>query len=391
MNKQKLLSKYEVEQAYKTLKNGKILVLITIPVIVYFIFQDLYIVHMPELIYARLIFIIPFCFYLLYLLFVKNKKDTSIIVIHTIFLSSLLLMMVGMLTVVITVKGVNSSELREVINGMIITLFVVFIFIGISLKRLIVLITFPLVLSIFIIVFLTDLGPIKIFSLSSNLLFATIILIVSSIQKRSLLLSEFESRSEKEEEIVLNNELIKKLKNQIDTNKSLMEKLSKLAMRDELTGVYSRYAGLDKLKSLFEKSFRNGSFSLVFIDIDNLKLVNDVYGHDEGDRYIIYIVEIIKSNLRRYDYIFRYGGDEFILLLDEITVEKTVAILENIRKELYAYNRAYICDFSYGISSNIDSEYSLYDEMISKADNSMYIMKNNKKEELLLKDVISQF
>ena len=90
-----------------------------------------------------------------------------------------------------------------------------------------------------------------------------------------------------------------------------MQKLNNQATYDNLTGVYSRHAGLDFLKDRIEKCRRNGSFTLVFLDIDYLNTINDEYGHEEGDRYLIRVVDAIRSSLRIYDLIIRLGGMSF--------------------------------------------------------------------------------
>lgn len=288
-------------------------------------------------------------------------------------------MMVGMLYIVVTTKGIETPDFREVIDGMIITLFIAFIFIGISLKRIIIILTMPLVLSILIILLFSNLSPAHLFSISSNLVFATVILIIVSIQKRQLLLNEFSSRKDNESKIHMNEKLILQLKKQIETNKSLMEELNKLAMIDELTEVNSRYAGIDKLKSLLHNNKRKGFISLVFIDIDNLKLVNDTYGHDEGDKYLVYVINIIRKNLRNYDYIFRYGGDEFIILLENTSLDITEIKIKKFREELLKSNKKYPCNFSYGISVSTNVSTQSYEELIYEADKAMYIMKKNSK------------
>lgn len=89
---------------------------------------------------------------------------------------------------------------------------------------------------------------------------------------------------------------------------------SRQALLDPLTGIPNRRALLQELKRSLANSLRSGqALNLAFIDLDGFKSINDQYGHDEGDRFLIQIAQRLTSNVRSGDFLARYGGDEFIV------------------------------------------------------------------------------
>ncbi|MBC7960505.1 MAG: diguanylate cyclase, partial [Vallitaleaceae bacterium] len=123
---------------------------------------------------------------------------------------------------------------------------------------------------------------------------------------------------------------------------------------DGLTRVYSRRAGLSKLTRLLQHDERRSqTMSLCFIDINGLKQVNDVLGHKYGDELIISAIEAIKSTIREEDFIVRMGGDEFIIVFNEIGIEIAEAIWLRVVDVYEKINemekRPYLISVSHGI------------------------------------------
>jgi len=108
-----------------------------------------------------------------------------------------------------------------------------------------------------------------------------------------------------------------------------------MAMKDGLTGLYNRRFFDQKYTELFAVAERYGRiFSLVIIDIDNFKNINDKYGHAEGDHVLRKTAEVIKTNFRKTDIAARYGGDEFTVLMPETGKEAAQKALDNLRSIL---------------------------------------------------------
>lgn len=117
------------------------------------------------------------------------------------------------------------------------------------------------------------------------------------------------------------------------------ERLLRQAATDELTGVRSRAFGLDDVTREFERARRTAAqLTLAFVDVDGLKLVNDAQGHLAGDALLRAVGESLRRNLRGYDVIVRYGGDEFICLLPNLEEHEGDLRFERIAKELTAAN-----------------------------------------------------
>ena len=115
----------------------------------------------------------------------------------------------------------------------------------------------------------------------------------------------------------------------------LQTKLTNLAIIDPLTGVYNRRHMEDSLQSAIERTKRGyGKTSLIALDIDHFKKVNDTLGHDIGDKVICEIVDTVKSRLRKLDYIFRSGGEEFTIILSNTPLTNALAIAEDLRQRV---------------------------------------------------------
>lgn len=154
---------------------------------------------------------------------------------------------------------------------------------------------------------------------------------------------------------------------------------------DKLTNVYNRHSFEDILIDIMLKeSGLKSKFSLVLIDIDNLKYINDIYGHLAGDELLQLFTTSIKKDIRYSDVFARYGGDEFIGLFFNISENDLVNKFERVKKYLSNNPLEYnddkiICDFSYGIAY-YPQDSSDYNELVEIADKRMYEYKEKNKK-----------
>lgn len=112
-------------------------------------------------------------------------------------------------------------------------------------------------------------------------------------------------------------------------------KLNALASNDALTGLPNRRTFYIQLEHcLLLKTRHSQSLSMIFIDVDDFKGINDTHGHDVGDNVLIKITEVLKSTLRKTDYIARWGGEEFAILLVETQLEDAKLIAEQLRSNI---------------------------------------------------------
>ncbi|AEX84996.1 PAS domain S-box/diguanylate cyclase (GGDEF) domain-containing protein [Marinitoga piezophila KA3] len=157
--------------------------------------------------------------------------------------------------------------------------------------------------------------------------------------------------------------------------------LEKLAHYDSLTGLYNRRAGMEILKELALLSKReNKPLVIGFVDVDNLKTINDVYGHSKGDEAIKNIANILKSSVRHSDVVARYGGDEFFMGLYNCTIEDAERIRDTINKKLEHLNKYSYIHYSISLGFARYIPNSDIDEILLKADQNMYSLKNMKKK-----------
>ncbi len=166
----------------------------------------------------------------------------------------------------------------------------------------------------------------------------------------------------------------------LERNQAMLEDLS---LQDELTGVFNYRGFQRRLAEEIERSHRYGrTFSLLLLDLDHFKAVNDNYGHPTGDEVLKLVVALMRSVVRPTDYVARYGGEEFAILLAETGPVGAKAMAERIR-ELVERNPAITAlddkievTASLGVASYPDDA-SSETELISAADAALYAAKRS--------------
>jgi diguanylate cyclase (GGDEF)-like protein len=157
--------------------------------------------------------------------------------------------------------------------------------------------------------------------------------------------------------------------------------LEKLANQDTLTGLYNRRQLSDILKQEVERSRRYSTdLSVIMLDLDHFKRVNDTFGHDFGDYVIKEFAARILSCIRQSDIAFRFGGEEFIVLLPQTNLDGAVATAEKIRRrcaEQSFQNASHTIAMtvSIGVSSCLAKPPQNHEDMICQADQALYAAK----------------
>jgi len=152
---------------------------------------------------------------------------------------------------------------------------------------------------------------------------------------------------------------------------------------DYLTGINNRQKLENALMKKVEMSSESGTFSLVMLDIDNFKNINDNFGHDAGDTALKTAATLLKNCLRSRDFIARFGGDEFYLIMDISDKKNLEAAVSRIRKKIESFNDSGVLPFKILFSIG----YEVYDytsrmkadEFMKHVDLLMYQDKSNKK------------
>lgn len=173
--------------------------------------------------------------------------------------------------------------------------------------------------------------------------------------------------------IVINN-----TKNQLLETKSKGERLKDFAYKDSVTGVHTRHFLEKLIKELGESEMATEDMAIVLIDIDSFKNINDNYGHTIGDKILEYTANALKDSVRDSDFVIRYGGDEFLLVLNHCKKTNAEIIINKIEERLSKPNNWDIeVNISYGIQEVIDI--NDIKNNIQQADEKMYKMKESKK------------
>jgi diguanylate cyclase (GGDEF)-like protein/PAS domain S-box-containing protein len=172
----------------------------------------------------------------------------------------------------------------------------------------------------------------------------------------------------------------------ITDRKQMEEELRSLSLIDELTGLYNRRG----FQALAEQQIKiahrlEKRMLLLFADIDNLKRINDTYGHLEGDRALIDTTKILRDTFRESDIIARIGGDEFVILAIEIDASSadilTARLQETLEEQNAKASRSFKLAVSIGIARYVPESPRPLNELLEQADKLMYQQKRKKQPE----------
>ena len=170
-----------------------------------------------------------------------------------------------------------------------------------------------------------------------------------------------------------------------DITKSYLQErhISHMALHDALTGLPNRVLLEDRIKQAIQQTSRNGNrVGVCFIDLDHFKNINDAYGHKAGDAFLIMLSEMLKSCLREGDTLARWGGDEFVVLLPNLTAIDAVRLVaqkmvDSMRQTLVMDGLTINATFSMGIAVYPDDEMKGdIDNLLAQADRAMFYAKS---------------
>ena len=179
---------------------------------------------------------------------------------------------------------------------------------------------------------------------------------------------------------------IQQLKQTLQQRDALEFRLKNIAHLDSLTGVANRYALNEYIKLLENQPTQFSETCLMVIDIDHFKQVNDVYGHLMGDQVIQFVAEKLKENIRTSDLLVRYGGDEFIVLIENVGMERALKIAEKIRSEIYeakSLDNVRCPDLKVSISIGVAIGATSWMALLEKADRALFQAKEQGKNKVV--------
>ncbi len=158
------------------------------------------------------------------------------------------------------------------------------------------------------------------------------------------------------------------------------------ASQDPLTGAFTRRSGPEIIDLQFRVSARQDMpFTIVFIDLDDFKSINDNYGHDEGDRILVMFISNLKRFLRRSDAIVRWGGEEFLVVLPNTDMEGTKLLIRRIMKHwLGRRPDGRLLTASFGVAERQMDDLGDWPQLVELADKRMYEAKRAGKHRAVL-------
>jgi diguanylate cyclase len=181
------------------------------------------------------------------------------------------------------------------------------------------------------------------------------------------------------------NDEVKKANTTIMQLVEKVKELEETSNLDPLTRVYNRRALSSYLDDVCSKKNINYELHLLILDIDDFKLINDTYGHIAGDKILIFLANILKKTLRDGDKIFRYGGEEFIIVLNRIDTlhckNITNRLLELVRKNKLIYKGQNI-HITMSVGASKLKENDTPDSLLGRADKALYKAKNSGKNQM---------
>jgi len=156
-----------------------------------------------------------------------------------------------------------------------------------------------------------------------------------------------------------------------------MKKIKTEVQKDSLTGAFNRYFLENTLDKLFQI---NDTKSIVMLDIDHFKHINDTYGHQLGDKVLRHFVDIIKKTVRKTDYVVRYGGEEFLIFMPNTKKNEANIVVHKIKKALTPCE-----NINFTFSAGISDEGESLSEMIKTADERLYTAKKTGRNKVVIK------
>lgn len=159
---------------------------------------------------------------------------------------------------------------------------------------------------------------------------------------------------------------------------SMLTKTERLAMTDALTGIFNRRRFTEILRREWATARRyKHPLSLLLVDVDRFKIVNDTDGHAAGDEVLKCVAEVLTTSIREVDVCARYGGDEFVLLLPHTPAENALVVAERVRARMKKERAKWAGEasqvsLSIGIASTEDPEMQSADDLVEAADRALF-------------------
>jgi polar amino acid transport system substrate-binding protein len=184
--------------------------------------------------------------------------------------------------------------------------------------------------------------------------------------------------------IIQANNLLKQAQKDIEEKN---KELERLAITDKLTNLYNRRKLDELLHNEINRCERfNHTFGVAILDIDHFKKVNDTFGHQTGDKVLIEISNILKTHIRKTDYVGRFGGEEFVIICPESQKEGIYNLIENIRLDITKHTFKDIGKITTSFGIAILKEKDSVESLLKRADVALYEAKNSGRNRVVVNE-----
>jgi diguanylate cyclase (GGDEF)-like protein len=160
-----------------------------------------------------------------------------------------------------------------------------------------------------------------------------------------------------------------------------LQRAERMARIDPLTGIPNRRSLTESLEAEISRSQRSKlPLTVMVSDVDNFKSFNTRFGHLTGDRVLMDVATLLRKNFRAGDFIVRYGGDEFVVVMPDTDMERARAAVERLNRLIDSWNSSHQhCGYSLGLTCGLTQfvDGATVDELIQKADEDMYVRKSS--------------
>ncbi len=163
--------------------------------------------------------------------------------------------------------------------------------------------------------------------------------------------------------------------------------LEHLSSTDQLTSLANRRKLEEYLEQKLKEANRGGFFSIIMIDIDKFKLINDTYGHEIGDHVLIHTAHLMQETIRNSDLLGRWGGEEFLLILPQTDLKGALIMAEQLRSKIYNFtfeNYPNHVSMSLGVTHYHNGD--THNTIVKRADNALYQAKNTGRNKVAYED-----
>jgi diguanylate cyclase (GGDEF)-like protein len=165
------------------------------------------------------------------------------------------------------------------------------------------------------------------------------------------------------------------------------QKLHHLAITDELTGTYNRNHLNIVFRQLLEKAVVSDEiFALLIVDLDYFKNINDTFGHAKGDDVLQNVAQVLSGSINTYDTLVRWGGEEFVIIVDDMDKKGMISYCEKINKKIEENNYEVDLPVTASIGATLFQKQDTQDSMISRADKALYQAKGKGRNSYIIAD-----